>query len=1048
MLTDRQKERECGRTVLCFAVAAFVLQLALAAVTQKYPYDASCFGAWAARMAEVGPGGFYAKDYFCDYPPGYMLLLWLPGMLLRAPGFPSKLSQVVLAFWPALAGVGITMLVYRIGCRFAQPQTAKRIAIFAAFCQAILYDTSVWGQIDSVFALLTLCCFALLEEKRYLPGALFYGMALAVKPQALLVGPALAVCFLWPVIFTKKRAAALRQLLLGILAALLPPVLCGLPFWGIGGLWTGLWNKYGTTTASYPYASINACNLMGFMGGEWQSDVQPIAWLGSFALPSWRQLGTVLLLALTAWMVCWAWRAQKAGRFSPLLTAAVYGIGVFTVGHCMHERYLIFAAVLLLGASARWGDKRLLSLAGGFSLTSLLNMALVYGTVGTDAEYLGDAVSCYMQRWTGLAETALFALLAAAAWGIAVQGELRPFAESAEHADLAENDGSRQEAKTFASYHTAKPGGKHSTKTGKEPDFTEHLSGSPLWFTQKPAPQPAWKPAEKLFFAGLTVAVAVLSFVYLGSVTAPQNCLDANGKTQSFTLTTESPAAQVWIYTGISSDNAGHVTVAAQDGTVVAEQDLNWGTCFNWHTFLTNGASAYTVTLTDGQIFEMAFRDADGALLKASCDTPDAENVIDEPGAVPDTISQLNTFYFDEIYHARTGYEMLHGMTVYETTHPPLGKDFIALGIAIFGMTGFGWRFFGTLFGVLLVPLLYCFVRRLTRNPKLAAFAGILLSFDFMRFSQSRIATIDTYAVFFILLAVDGMVWYCQRVLTDGVKSALWPMLGGGAAFGLACASKWTGIYAGAGLAVLYFSVLAVRRRQLDGAQKGREQFRKEFWFAIGGGVVCFVILPLAIYFLSYAPYWFRDPGFGLKQWWGCQTYMYWYHSTLDATHPFSSNWYSWLLNLRPVWYYSNGRLPAGTYASIAGFLSPVVAIAGLWAWLRTAQRQLIGEGGRAGGVLIVALLSSLLPWVMVTRCTFLYHYFPCVPFLAAALALELGRWGEAAPKRARRTAIGILAAAGAVFVWFYPVLSGLPVSGTWAASLQWLESWGFYIIS
>ena len=146
---------------------------------------------------------------------------------------------------------------------------------------------------------------------------------------------------------------------------------------------------------------------------------------------------------------------------------------------------------------------------------------------------------------------------------------------------------------------------------------------------------------------------------------------------------------------------------------------------------------------------------------------------------------------------------MLHRMTVYETTHPPLGKDFIMLGIAIFGMTGFGWRFSGTLFGALLVPLMWCFVRRLTRKPWAGALAGALLAVDFMRFSQSRIATIDIYATFFILLGAYCMVWYCQSVLVNGVNGSLLPMALGGVAFGLGCASKWTGIYAGGGLAVV-----------------------------------------------------------------------------------------------------------------------------------------------------------------------------------------------------------------------------------------------------
>ena len=106
------------------------------------------------------------------------------------------------------------------------------------------------------------------------------------------------------------------------------------------------------------------------------------------------------------------------------------------------------------------------------------------------------------------------------------------------------------------------------------------------------------------------------------------------------------------------------------------------------------------MTVQNAQMFELAFRDAAGQLVPVA----GGGVLFDEQTTVPETISQLNSMYFDEIYHARTGYEQLHKMPVYETTHPPLGKDLIMLGIALFGMTGFGWRFSGTLFGVLLVP--------------------------------------------------------------------------------------------------------------------------------------------------------------------------------------------------------------------------------------------------------------------------------------------------------------------------------------------------------
>src|SRR5699024_8548387 len=137
-----------------------------------------------------------------------------------------------------------------------------------------------------------------------------------------------------------------------------------------------------------------------------------------------------------------------------------------------------------------------------------------------------------------------------------------------------------------------------------------------------------------------------------------------------------------------------------------------------WTSHPVSGAGEYTVTLSNGQLLELAFKDNQGNVLPA---VSEQSAVCDEPNAVPEVISQLHSMYFDEIYHGRTVYEFVHKLSVYETTHPPLGKDFIALGILIFGMTGFGWRFFGTLCGVLMLPVLYLLVRRLSRSRGIAA---------------------------------------------------------------------------------------------------------------------------------------------------------------------------------------------------------------------------------------------------------------------------------------------------------------------------------------
>lgn len=1008
------QEAAAKRRLWWMVLLSFVLQMGLAAWTQSYPYDAGCFEAWSLRIADLGPAEFYGSEYFCDYPPGYILMSWLPGMLLKiVPAAAEAVRRMVIAFWPSLATALCGPVVYRFARKHTSVDWSMRCAAAAMFCPALLFNTGVWGQIDGVFALAILGGFVLLEEKRWLPGAFCFGIGLVIKPQALLVGPVLAICFLMPILFgkdNKERLQGFKTGVLGVVAALVPVLCCGVLFWGFSDLIPGLMSKYFTTTTSYPYGTINAANLIAFLGGEWKPQTDPVMLFG-MPLMSWQTLGTMLLVLVTVWVFIWSLRAWKNGTFSPTLTAAVYAVCVFTFGHRMHERYMIFALVLLVAAAARFEDRALLGISGGFTLTSLFNMALVYCTVGGEDEFLSNALNSFMLKNIGLATTVLCVLLMYLAW------------------------------KRSAPVAAKSP--KAAKKTIQPTNQLEKTA-------VEARKMPAWTRKEALALVGLTAVTALVSFVYLGDLTAPQNPVDTNEREPvKYTIQPEGTPAEIWVYPGISSHNDGHFTLVDANGMTQVDMALDHSNPFQWKQFPLNGAvGPYTVTISNGQVMEISLRDSENQPLPASAD-PDCY-LLDEQNLVPKKISQLNSFYFDEIYHARTGYEHLHKMKVYETTHPPMGKNFIAMGIALFGMTGFGWRFFGTLFGVLMVPALYDLVRRLTHKPYYAFFAASLLALDFMRFSQSRLATIDSYVVLFILLGADMMLWYCQSVLEKGVDHSILPMALGGIAFGFGCASKWTGLYAGAGLAVLYFGVLWRRSRILleRPGKKAKERCEKEVFVALAGGVVFFVVVPLLIYWASYLPYVWRNPNFGFADWWRCQDSMYWYHSTLESTHPFASEWYTWPLNARPVWYYSAKQLPENMAASIAGFISPALIVAGVIGWLMLAYRQMVGRGSAEGGFILVVTLSSLLPWVLVSRCTFLYHFFPCVPMLAAAAALVLSQWEDTAGSvKVRRWAVAILAAALVLFAWFYPVLSGLPIPKWWASTLELLPTWGFYLL-
>ena len=976
------KQRTKPNTALWVVLAlALALRLALALVTEGYPYDMSCFVAWGDKLAAQGPAAFYSEGYFADYPPGYLWVLGLVGAVRAALGiaYESRWTYLLLALVPSVCDCVSAALVYAVARRgTVGRQMALVLAAFTAFDPLLLFDTAVWKQIDGAFTLPLLLCFLLLEQRRYLPAAVWVGLALAIKPQALLLGPVLAACFLAGIAVEQDRLRAFGRCFGGAALALLVPLLTGIPFFGLARLGPRLVEKYTDTMSGYPYASINAFNWLAALGGNWKSLSEPAL----FGM-SWQQLGWVHILLVTAGLAYFA--VCRSGRFSPLLLAAYYGIGVFTLSHCMHERYMLPGVLLTLLAAARWNDIRLYAAGVGLSLTGFINLAAVYSLTGTEDEWLTSATSATVAILTGLGETVCFMLLLFAVWDITRHG------------------------------HTlALPAGR--VNAAAPPDA-----------------QPAWTRREVGALLALTAATAVLSFAYLGSRTAPQQPLDATNTALTETVTLQGDAVSLWVYPGVSF--GGRMTVTDAQGNTVFEKELDYGTCFSWtaNAVTTAAGQSLTVTVQNAQMLELAFRDAAGGLVP----TVGGGALFDEQDAVPDAISQLNSMYFDEIYHGRTGYEQLHRMPVYETTHPPLGKDLIMLGIALFGMTGFGWRFSGTLFGVLLVPLAWCFVRRLTRRPGAAATAGVLLALDFMRFSQSRLATIDIYGTFFILLGAYCMVWYCQRVLTDGVQHALLPMALGGIAFGLGCAAKWTGIYAGAGLAVLYLGVLWARRQQ------GRPGFWAEFRLAALGGVLFYVVLPLCIYVASYLPYWWRQPDFSLGDWWRCQLSMYSYHATLKATHPFESRWYTWLLGLRPVWYYRNGSLPYGMKASIAGMAGPVIWVVGLAALMGLFWHQVSGRGSRQGAAVLILYGTQLIPWMLVTRCTFLYHYFPSSMFCLAALALVLARMRHR--DWARWLCAGLCAAAAVLFAVYYPALSGLPIPAWWADALEVLPSFGFY---
>jgi dolichyl-phosphate-mannose-protein mannosyltransferase len=441
------------------------------------------------------------------------------------------------------------------------------------------------------------------------------------------------------------------------------------------------------------------------------------------------------------------------------------------------------------------------------------------------------------------------------------------------------------------------------------------------------------------------------------------------------------------------------------------------------------------------------------------------EQLFDEQELAKFDATFMNGSYFDEIYHARTAYENLEHIVAYENTHPPLGKIIIAIGIKLFGLNPFGWRIMGVLFGIAMLPLMYVFARRLFKSSVYAGLAAALFAADFMHFTQTRIATIDVYGVFFIMLMFYFMhKYYSLNFYRVKLSVTLLPLFLAGLFFGIGVASKWIVLYGGAGLAIMLAISLFERYKEYAAAKRVLRKggnptdsafsvdklkhivnvFPRYTIITLAVCLVFYIVIPLAIYALSNIPVLtVMDEGYTVKSLIDYQKHMFSYHSNLVSTHPFSSSWWEWPFMKRPVWYYSGDNMAAGMKSTIAAMGNPLIWWAGIFAmaatiWLSIKRRD------RAMYTIWIAFLAQYVPWMLVTRLTFLYHYFAMVPFIILSLVYMFKIIEEKQPsfKRVRNV---FLAASILLFIVFYPALSGMTVPSWYVEHvLRWFPSWLF----
>lgn len=783
---------------------------------------------------------------------------------------------------------------------------------------------------------------------------------------------------------------------------------------------------------------------------------------------SWTLLGATAM-AMSFFVVLPMFIRSSRLETLPLCGGVLFLL-LYVFGIKMHERYL-FPALFLLGmACALHRDRRLLAVLTGISCVLFVNEGIVLdnslrlgaslGHLNEDTEVLAKVLS--------LVDVAL-ALYSVWLCRAICQGET-----------------------PVRCYKT------HPC--------------SPL--DQVAEPGLKWRRLDWLLMLSVTIVYAVVTLTTLGSTKAPQT---------SWTSTTYEEQAVIDL--GQHYDDVRMLyfcQVSYSDFSVAMSEDgENWGEehwaqmaegmCYRWQYLSpswegSNGKRTYSspnsvagveklsgryVRISAQQVGlylnEVIFRDSEGNTIPATvvearnsnANSPlysDPARLLDEQDALEGEPGWWNSTYFDEIYHARTGYEHLHGEYPYETSHPPLGKVIMSWFIALFGMTPFGWRFGGALCGILMLPVMYLLGKQLTKNSWMAFTAMLLMALDCMHFTQTRIATIDSYPVLFILCSYLFMLRFMQRDIVREKMTRLLPDLAlSGLFMGLGIASKWIGIYSAAGLAVLYFWTCAralrisceAARMKRDGSAKGLTEEQRALLDARDNPALLrclflclwcllfFIVVPVVIYLLAYIPYFAYSHPEDLRSYLElvihAQEGMFKYHSKpgLGMDHPYYSPWYEWPFVIRPMYYASPQFVPEGWSYALFCFGNPAVWLVGLlgvgYTVVLWARRRIYRLEGKpqvlhlyadtwdvSPAFLIVGLLAQFLPWMLVPRGTYIYHYFASTPFLMLGTMLMLHHLVQRRPRAGKAVVSVYLISCAVFFVAYFPYASGLTVPTGW----------------
>ncbi|MGZ3496189.1 MAG: phospholipid carrier-dependent glycosyltransferase [Vulcanimicrobiaceae bacterium] len=1044
------REHAAATPVLLWLILIAGLLVRLAFIgNQGFKVDISTYEAWALSLNAHPFSQFYSSTSFADYPPGYFYVLWFVGHIFTLLGSHDYALLGMLAKVPAiLMDLVDGAILFALVRRFADERWGLVAAGIFVLNPAMIFISAAWGQVDSISGGLALLgVYLLLRSEDRNPSAFSWEIVVAwlalaysllVKPQAAILIPLfIAFAFVDP----QRRNQRLIATGAGIAGSLLLALLLTLPFHPTGSpanAFAWLYEKYSYGKSVYPYNSVNAFNLWSVKWPFWQPDSQ---WIWFAPQSVWG----ILLVAAATLLTIVRYVQLRSGR-ALVESAALLTLAFYMLATRMHERY-VFDGLLFTIAAIPFG-RRYLWASVALSVTLLVNLfySLQYLTVVTDKipgvnaydmwPFLTHPLSLvnvvtffylgYVFVGQGADESAAEPLAVpvaapalarkARAWFNPREG-LAALRWPLDYV-VAGTLGLFSFVLSFVNYW--KPGDKIFDEIYFARAAEEYLSHKYIYENTHPPLTKLIITLSTLLFGGLHGGDNAHGWRFLDVVFGAIAIVVLFAFAKRVTRSTffASVAALLFTFDGMHFVQS---RIATPEGIVVV---FSLATLYAFYRYWIASQASVRPDESERRSLRIAVSAA-GALVLGFALSALVNKAI--------THQSTPAFIVCALYFAAGCYLLLRLAIV--PRFMGWGPAFASYAEGSFALQSGSGYVVHTVDGGIIEPS-----RKspqpgdISRNDK----GSLVYREGDLSITYERDATVQ-YAT------PEGTGTYTPGHVVDdagdsqeGRHATAW-LIAFTVLLGCLVASKWYGVMA---YGVSFITIAAVWLQRYFRARRPK-LWGNPYGFRLDVAFAAIMFLSMTVYALVWIPDAVRSiPGEvqNVSDLVNRQYTMFEYHDTLKATHPYQSQWWQWPLDMRPVAYYwKDSRSGVAANDSGACCVAEILTLPNPFIlWFGLVCVPLVAylawrERNKGYALLILAYLLQWLPWMRSPRITFAYHFYVDVPLICLCNAIVLQRiWHWGTNKDARLWArIGVgayLAAVALGFVWFYPVLAGVPI--------------------